>query len=119
VSHSRAVVKARKDAAHAAYVAKTYGLHTSAMGSEYDDIYEHQEGRCFICRRATGATRRLAVDHDHEHGWVRGLLCKPCNRMLGHARDDVQFFARAIAYLESPPAQELGIWARPDDWNKP
>lgn len=68
-----------------------------------------QGGACAICRRATGKTRRLAVDHDHQSGQVRGLLCKPCNRLLGHARDDVEFFERAGDYLSEPPAVLAGV----------
>jgi hypothetical protein len=38
---------------------------------------------------------------------VRGLLCTPCNKMLGHARDNTRMFARAIEYLVNPPAQKV------------
>lgn len=110
-THSRVVAASRKDATHEAYVAKTYGL----AAGEYAQIYAAQQGHCYICERATGATRRLAVDHDHSSGYVRGLLCKPCNRMLGLARDEPEFFRRAISYLEDPPAQALGVWARPKE----
>lgn len=96
----------RKDAstrAHRARVAKVYGIPADA----YDRLYEAQDGLCAICRRATGKTRRLSVDHDHATGKVRGLLCRVCNDLLGHARDDVEFFARAIRYLYDPPADDV------------
>lgn len=79
----------------------------------YARLYQSQGGVCYICRRATGATRSLAVDHDHSccpgagscGSCVRGLLCKGCNyKILGHLRDDVEALQRAISYLESPPA---------------
>lgn len=89
--------------AHRARVAKVYGIPVDA----YDALYFAQDGRCAICRRATGKTRRLAVDHDHATTKVRGLLCRVCNSMLGHARDDVEFFARAMQYLISPPADSI------------
>ena len=78
-------------------------------GEEYWAIWEHQGGVCYICRRAKGTgRRRLSVDHCHETGIVRGLLCQPCNRdVLGHARDDTEFFERCIEYLNSPPAVEI------------
>lgn len=60
-----------------------------------------------MCRRANGRTRRLSVDHDHITGQVRGLLCRPCNTILGHARDAIRFFERAIDYLTDPPAMRL------------
>lgn len=103
VTHHRAVKKARKATAHEKRVQDTYGL---APG-EYELLYQLQGGRCAICQRATGATRRLSVDHDHKTGRVRGLLCRPCNTMLGHARDVIDFFVRAIQYLSSPPYDRL------------
>ncbi len=93
-------------ARHASHVLKTYGIYAE----EYQALYSHQGGRCYICRRAKGTSgRRLAVDHCHSTGRVRGLLCRPCNRMLGHARDDVAFFLRAVEYLGATPAQQLGL----------
>jgi hypothetical protein len=78
---------------------------------DYSRIYHFQNGRCFLCQRATGAARRLSVDHDHKTGRVRGLLCRPCNDILGHARDDVEFFRRAVSYLQLPPASVMGVEA--------
>jgi hypothetical protein len=105
-THWREEKKRRSKAAHEKRVQTTYGLGEG----DYDRLYESQGGRCAICPRATGATRRLSVDHDHKNLLVRGLLCRPCNDMLGHARDDPAFFERAKAYLEKPPAQNLGTW---------
>jgi len=99
--------KEQSDRHHRARLAKTYGL----LLDDYDAIYEYQRGKCAICQRATGATKRLSVDHDHRIGAVRdavrGLLCSKCNGMLGHARDDPAVFERAAAYLRSPPAREV------------
>lgn len=101
----RAKTAERKDAAHGQYVERMYGI----TAEEYKILYEAQGGRCAICRRATGATRRLAVDHDHKTGRVRGLLCKPCNRYgLGmFARDNPEIFDRAANYLRNPPAFDV------------
>lgn len=102
-THHRAVVRSRKAANHEKRVQETYGLEKG----EYAQLHEFQLGHCAICRRATGASRRLSVDHDHADGKVRGLLCRPCNTMLGHARDRVDFFERAKAYLEYPPYSRM------------
>jgi len=45
--------------------------------------------------------RRLAMDHDHKTGFIRGLLCHQCNVMLGAARDNVAVLASAIRYLQN------------------
>jgi hypothetical protein len=77
----------------------------SLLVEEFWKIYEHQGRRCFVCQRATGmGKRRLSVDHCHSTGFVRGLLCSTCNKMLGHLRDDPEAFRRAAKYLEDPPA---------------
>jgi hypothetical protein len=99
-THWRAELKRRQKANHETRVQKTYGLGEGG----YEALYLFQGGKCAICLRATGATRRLSVDHDHATGKVRGLLCRPCNSMLGHGRDDPEFFIRAAAYLRHPPA---------------
>lgn len=105
-SHWRVEKKARRERAHERMLASSYGGLTK---DEYDRILAYQDGRCYMCQRATGATRRLSVDHDHASGLVRGALCRPCNDILGHARDDIVFFRRGMAYLVDPPAQRLGI----------
>lgn len=90
----------RREASHEKRVEKVYGL----QRGQYETLYEAQGGRCYICQRATGKTRRLSVDHDHQSGYVRGLLCRPCNSMLGHIRDDALVAKRAAYYLQHPPA---------------
>jgi Recombination endonuclease VII len=47
-------------------------------------IFNHQGGVCYACGQPEPvAGRRLAVDHDHASGLVRGLLCSRCNPVLG------------------------------------
>jgi len=95
--------KVQDKARHEAYVLKTYGL----KAGEYDLLYHEQGGACYICQRARGISKKLAVDHDHATGYVRGLLCGPCNKLLGHVRDDPRTLARAADYLTHPPAQRF------------
>ncbi|MCA9333775.1 endonuclease VII domain-containing protein [Candidatus Saccharibacteria bacterium] len=64
---------------------------------EYIELFESQEGLCAICRDATASV----VDHCHQKGHVRALLCQPCNVMLGAARDNVSILARGIEYLNN------------------
>jgi hypothetical protein len=84
-----------KERRHDAHIVATYG----GESGDYAKQYAAQGGRCALCRRATGRSRRLAQDHDHVTGLKRGLLCSTCNQMLGHARDDPEFFVRSYWYL--------------------
>ncbi|MGW6624247.1 endonuclease VII domain-containing protein [Nocardia sp. NPDC055002] len=100
-THHRAKTRTRRNYNHTTHIAETYGI----TSEEYQAIYKYQGGKCFICRRATGARKRLSVDHCHATGRVRGLLCQKCNRdILGHLRDDPEALYRAAEYLNSPPA---------------
>jgi hypothetical protein len=101
--HRLARRKVTSEAAHAVRIKATYGITVE----EYWAIYAAQGGKCYICERATGKTKRLAVDHDHVTGEVRGLLDSSCNIMLGHLRDDPAAFQRAIDYLTVPPARAV------------
>ncbi len=65
-----------------------------------DFMHDYQQGQCGICQRHESEfTRKLAVDHCHETGRVRGLLCGPCNTALGLLSDDRQRLERAIRWL--------------------
>jgi hypothetical protein len=103
-THHRAFRKQQKKVNHERTVMKTYGLKLGGYGQ----LYQAQGGVCAICRRATGQTKRLAVDHDHETGLVRGLLCGPCNKLVGYFRNSPEAFRRAAEYLEH--AQERNYY---------
>jgi hypothetical protein len=82
-----------------------YGI----SSAEYDALFLAQGGVCAICGRAeTGVGGRhgktpvqLAVDHNHETGAIRALLCNQCNRGLGCFGDDERQLQVAIDYLRS------------------
>lgn len=113
-SHDRARRKLAKAGTHERRVQREYGL----KPGEYGQIYLFQGGVCAICRRATGATRKLSVDHDHKTGIARGCLCYNCNQILGHLRDDPEAARRIADYLVNPPARQLGIVAYHKDFRK-
>ena len=66
---------------------------------EYDDLLERQGGSCAICSTPPVEPARLAIDHDHTTGEVRGLLCIPCNLAIGNLQDDPTLVLRAADYL--------------------
>ena len=51
--------------------------------AEYDEMFEKQKGLCNICGKPSMNGKRLCVDHNHETGEIRGLLCNWCNLRLG------------------------------------
>lgn len=69
---------------------------------EYERMGDDQAWRCLICQRhQDDLTRRLVVDHDHETGKIRGLLCQRCNSALGYLEDSALLVGRALAHLEA------------------
>lgn len=90
----------------ASHVQRTYGLDPA----EEHDLLAWQGGRCFICGRRQ-ATRRLAVDHDHVTGAVRGLLCSDdehgCNVLLRRLLADEAAAQRLVAYVQKTPIARM------------
>ena len=63
-------------------------------------MLDEQGGGCAICQKTPEENgRRLAVDHNHTTGDVRGLLCTQCNVGLGNLGDSVERLRSAIRYL--------------------
>jgi hypothetical protein len=77
-----------------------YGL----TPEEYDAMLSAQGGGCAICGGTdiNGYGKRLAVDHCHDTGRVRGILCGKCNRGIGCFDHDPERLAAAVAFLEKP-----------------
>lgn len=70
---------------------------------EYEAVFELQGGVCAICKKPEKDNRRLSVDHCHETGAFRGLLCNRCNRGLGLFLNSPQNLISAAAYLLENP----------------
>ena len=110
-THHRQKREQRRAYNHEKHVTETYNI----TYEQYWELYRRQGGVCAICHRATGARRKLAVDHNHlcckgktSCGLcVRGLLCTSCNRLLAHLRDDQDAVKRALYYLQWPPARAI------------
>lgn len=81
---------------------KSFGIDLA----EYQRMFVEQKGCCATCDKPetgkdnNGRVKWLAVDHDHENGAVRGLLCENCNKALGLIGDNVATLRAAIRYLE-------------------
>ena len=79
----------------ASRVKSMYGI----TADEYIEMHKSQKGKCAICNEVPTTKRGLHVDHCHETGTVRGLLCHSCNTALGSFCDDVRMLQKAITYL--------------------
>ena len=88
--------------ADSAHLKRKFGISID----EYEAILKKQNGVCAICRnpetrpQPSGKPRRLAVDHCHKTGRVRGLLCSNCNTAIGLLNDDPDLITEAAIYLE-------------------
>ena len=78
------------------YYRRTYGV----TADEVNAMLEAQGGGCAICGVKPERLASMHLDHDHERGHLRGLLCLSCNQALGHFRDDPALLRAAAGYLE-------------------
>lgn len=111
-THTRARRKQTKVDNHGRSIFSRYRM----TPEQYARLYAFQNERCFICGKATGAAKRLAVEHEHnlcddhppEHGcprcW-RALCCGRCNKLVAFL--GVEALQRAIKLLTDPPARRL------------
>jgi len=68
----------------------------------YNKLFNKQEGKCAICGRHQSELKRtLSVDHDHETGEIRGLLCDRCNSGIGLLGDDPELIEKALKYINN------------------
>jgi hypothetical protein len=79
------------------HLRRTFGLSLD----DYEVLLEAQVGACAICRRKPLAGTSLHVDHDHNTGHVRGLLCFRCNGGLGQFDESIESLAVALDYAGS------------------
>jgi hypothetical protein len=89
--------KAAREATRNGQLKRHYGISLA----EYNMLLEQQNGVCAVCEQPCPTGRRLAVDHDHETGRVRGLLCRNCNSGIGYLGDTLSRVRKAVVYLEA------------------
>lgn len=98
----KAYYEKSKDKRKEAYLNRVYNLNIK----DYDKILKQQGGVCAICRKKetnkrNGKTICLSVDHCHQTGEVRGLLCIKCNIIIGNLKEDISLFYKCIKYLKN------------------
>ena len=77
------------------YYRRTFGISVD----DFDAMLEAQGGRCAICRTRPEREASLHVDHCHDSGRIRGILCLNCNQGVGTFGDDPALLERAASYL--------------------
>lgn len=74
---------------------KKYGM----TEADYDRMFMRQRGLCAMCSLPPAEGKVLAIDHDHDTGKIRGLLCGSCNTGLGLLKDSLEILYNGIDYL--------------------
>lgn len=79
------------------HIRSRYGI----TREQYEALIKEQQWRCYICKihENESSKRRLCIDHDHETGLARKLLCGNCNRMLSNAKENIRILELGIDYL--------------------
>lgn len=66
--------------------------------NQYNELM--QQKTCMICAKISDNKRNLCIDHSHETGKIRGILCHACNVGLGNFKDNINNLEKAIDYLK-------------------
>lgn len=82
------------------FIQRTYGI----TAEDYYNMLADQDGKCAVCESEEVNSSRISsgklfIDHCHDTGKVRGLLCSKCNHAIGLLNDDTDLLHKAIAYL--------------------
>jgi hypothetical protein len=75
---------------------RRYGLDEAG----FQALLDSQDGKCAICRSSDPNGRNWSVDHNHDSGEVRAILCGSCNVLIGMAHEDSGVLRAAIHYLD-------------------
>lgn len=75
---------------------KRYGLTVEMKQA----LVDNQKGKCAICENDLKDTHDVCVDHNHETGKIRAILCRRCNLGIGHLQDSIVVVKSALKYLE-------------------
>lgn len=92
---------------HRNTVRKSSAIQKGLDPEEVLGYFENHNGLCDICGGPPDrGHKNLCIEHDHETGDFRGLVCSTCNSGLGMFKDNLDLLEKAIKYLLDPPAQK-------------
>jgi hypothetical protein len=75
---------------------------------DYDRMFRHQNGVCAICQKPS--KRNLHIDHEHNTGKIRGLLCFRCNWGLSFFQENTDLLSRASNYVQNAEYTPLAYY---------
>lgn len=101
--NQRRYIEKNRDKQRAAHIRRTYGI----SWEDYLQLFVSQSGECSICRTKLSTHQQednqheiAHIDHNHETGKIRGLLCNKCNTGIGYFKDSALLCKLASQYLE-------------------
>lgn len=74
---------------------------------DYELLLEAQDHRCAGCGKRFSIARPAHIDHDHVTGRVRGLLCSPCNVLIGYLHDSAELLRKLSNHILTPIADRV------------
>lgn len=83
------------------YNVKQYGITID----DYNEMYQRQGGKCWICEKKFDT---LCIDHCHDTGKIRKLICQKCNSGIGFLKDNAYLAAKAFIYLYENNSKKAG-----------
>jgi hypothetical protein len=86
----------------AKHLKRMYGLSLE----EFERLNQKQNNCCAVCSRSPSELGRLYVDHCHQSGKIRGLLCQKCNSGLGLLGDTREALQKALKYIDSQEGEK-------------
>lgn len=90
---------------HRSRILRTYGITLE----QYDQMLLDQNGLCAVCHKLCRSGKKLSIDHNHDSGVVRGLLCSGCNLALGSLMESAAN-ARSLAdYIDNFSSKEKSL----------
>src|ERR1039458_4294576 len=85
----------RKGLVRENHLKRNYGI----TPEQHKQMFISQNGKCAICFEVFTHSKDVCVDHNHNTNQIRQLLCRNCNLMIGHSRENSQILSNGIDYL--------------------
>lgn len=79
---------------------KSRYYHYKINENDFKVLLKEQDNKCAICNNEFNSNKKTFIDHNHDTGIVRELLCPKCNTLLGICNEDIKILLAAIIYIK-------------------